>query len=79
MATSHFCNGKWRDGPVADCPNHKKLSKKQSTVHRGVGEPGGSSGKKAPAKGGSGDSGSSSSGSAKPAAPSSSGSDSKKS
>lgn len=33
MATSHFCNGKWRDGPVAACPKHTKLSKKQPSVY----------------------------------------------
>ena len=34
MATSHFCNGKWRPGTVASCPKHKKLSKKQPSVYR---------------------------------------------
>lgn len=33
MATSHFCNGKWRDGTVASCPKHRKLSKKQPSVY----------------------------------------------
>jgi hypothetical protein len=41
MATSHYCNGEWRDGTVSDCPHHKKLSVRQPTVHRGVGSPGG--------------------------------------
>lgn len=43
MPTSHHCNGEWRDGPVSACPEHQKLSKKQTSVHRGVGEPGGTS------------------------------------
>jgi len=34
MATSHYCNGKWRDGTVAECPKHKGLSKKQTSVYR---------------------------------------------
>jgi hypothetical protein len=34
VATSHYCNGKWRDGPVAACPKHKGLSKKQPSVYR---------------------------------------------
>ncbi len=34
MATSHYCNGKWRDGTVAACPKHKGLSKKQTSVYR---------------------------------------------
>jgi len=33
MATSHFCGGKWRPGPVADCPKHTRLSKKQKSVY----------------------------------------------
>ncbi len=41
MATSHYCDGKWRDGTVSECPKHKKLSGRQPTVHRGVGSPGG--------------------------------------
>jgi len=41
MATSHYCQGEWRDGTLSDCPNHKKLSLRQPTVHRGVGSPGG--------------------------------------
>ena len=59
MATSHFCNGEWRDGPLAGCPRHKQLSKRQATVHKGVGTPGGF--KTSPPKSGSG--GSSSGGS----------------
>ena len=34
MTTSHLCNGKWRPGPVAACPKHKRLSKKQTSVYR---------------------------------------------
>ena len=35
MATSHICtNGKWKPGPVADCPKHTRLSKKQPSVYR---------------------------------------------
>jgi hypothetical protein len=47
MPTSHYCNGKWRDGPASGCSRHQKLSKTQTTVYRGVGEPGGKSAKKA--------------------------------
>jgi hypothetical protein len=52
MATSHYCNGTWRDGPVAGCPRHRKLSKKLTKVYGGVGEPGGTSATKAPQSGG---------------------------
>ena len=62
MATSHLCHGKWRDGPVAACPRHTKLSKPQTNVYRGVGEPGGRGKSQAPKSGG---------GDAAPAAPSS--------
>ena len=64
MAKSHYCNGKWRDGALADCDRHDKLSSKQTTVHRGAGTPGGFSGKQPKSKpsGGSKSSGSSSSG-----------------
>ncbi len=58
MAKSHYCNGKWRDGALADCPRHDKVSSKQATVHRGAGSPGGFSGK-APKSGSSGSGGSS--------------------
>lgn len=34
MATSHFCNGKWRPGTVASCPKHTSLSRKQPSVYR---------------------------------------------
>lgn len=52
MATSHYCRGKWRSGSVASCSHHDRLSKKQATVYRGVGEPGGrSTQKKAKAEG----------------------------
>ncbi len=50
MATSHYCHGKWRSGSVGSCPRHDKLSKKQTTVYRGVGDPGGRSGKSGAAK-----------------------------
>ena len=46
MATSHYCHGKWRSGSVGSCPRHEKLAKKQTTVYRGVGDPGGRSGTK---------------------------------
>ncbi len=62
MATSHFCNGTWRDGPVSACDKHKKLSSKQATVYRGTGTPGGFSGK-APESDAGGSSGSSDNGS----------------
>jgi hypothetical protein len=80
MPTSHFCNGKWRDGPVSACDRHQKLPKKQTTVYRGVGEPGGKGGAKAPKKKtgrGAGSPKSSLSAPKKP--PASSGSDSKES
>jgi len=50
LATSHYCHGKWRTGSVASCDRHNKLSKKQTNVYRGVGEPGGRSGKPQPPK-----------------------------
>lgn len=34
MTTSHFCDGKWKPGPVAGCPKHTRLSKKQTSVYR---------------------------------------------
>jgi len=34
MTTSHLCKDKWRPGPVADCPKHTRLSKKQHSVFR---------------------------------------------
>lgn len=34
MATSHFCHGKWKPGPVAACQKHTPLSKKQPSVFR---------------------------------------------
>jgi hypothetical protein len=34
MATSHFCNGKWRPGTVAACPKHRQLSRTQPSVYR---------------------------------------------
>ena len=27
MTTSHFCEGKWKPGPIEECPKHKRLSK----------------------------------------------------
>jgi hypothetical protein len=41
MATSHFCNGKWRSGAVADCARHKRLDLKQTTVYARSVESGG--------------------------------------
>lgn len=80
MPTSHFCIGKWRDGPVSACGRHLKLSKKQTTVYRGVGEPGGKGAAKAPKKKIGGDVGSSKSSSSTPKKPpASSGSGSKES
>lgn len=40
MATSHFCNGKWRPGTVASCPKHTQLSKTQPSVYRTTDEKG---------------------------------------
>jgi len=34
MTTSHFCGGKWKPGPIEECPKHKRLSKKQISVYR---------------------------------------------
>jgi len=44
MTTSHFCNGKWRPGPVVACSKHTRLSKKQSSVYRSPDDGDGSSG-----------------------------------
>jgi hypothetical protein len=33
VATSHYCNGKWRTGAVAECSNHTRLDRKQTTVY----------------------------------------------
>ena len=56
MATSHFCNGKWRPGTVAECNRHKRLDQRQITVYNRESE-------RAPSSSGSGgDSGSSSAG-----------------
>jgi len=66
MPTSHFCRGKWRQGPVAACPHHQKLSKTQPTVHRGVGEPGGRRGAGSQGTGGGGGKGDSGSSGPKP-------------
>jgi hypothetical protein len=44
MPTSHFCGGKWRPGPVADCPKHTRLSKKQKSVYRSGDDQSGKSG-----------------------------------
>lgn len=43
MSTSHLCGTKWRPGPVAECPKHTRLSKKQVSVYRSGDDPGGSS------------------------------------
>jgi hypothetical protein len=48
VATSHYCNGKWRPGTVAACPKHTALSKRQPSVYRTPEEG------PAPSKGGSG-------------------------
>jgi len=34
VTTSHFCGGKWKPGPIEECPKHKRLSKKQISVYR---------------------------------------------
>lgn len=73
MATSHYCQGEWRDGTVSDCSNHKKLSLRQPTVHRGVGSPGGFKSAK-PASESTPKPASKDSSASKPAAPKSSGS-----
>lgn len=51
MPTSHFCKDRWRDGPVAECPRHQKLSKPQTNVYKGIGEPGGRNAAKPPSSG----------------------------
>jgi hypothetical protein len=61
VATSHYCNGKWRPGTVAACPKHTALSKRQPSVYRTPDEG------PAPTKGGSGTA--SSSGEAAPSGP----------
>lgn len=33
VATSHYCDGKWRAGPVAECRRHRRLDRKQTTVY----------------------------------------------
>jgi hypothetical protein len=43
LATSHYCRGKWRSGPVSSCSHHARLAKKQINVYKGVGDPGGRS------------------------------------
>ena len=58
MATSHLCNGRWRPGPVAECGKHSQLSKRQPSVYRGVGDPGGRSPRPPPKSKGSSSSGS---------------------
>jgi hypothetical protein len=60
MTTSHLCNGKWKPGPVAECPKHQRLSKKQTSVFRRGDEGGASSGARGKGSESSGDSGSSS-------------------
>ncbi len=44
MTTSHFCDGKWKPGPVAACSKHTRLSKKQTSVYRSGDEAESSSG-----------------------------------
>lgn len=34
MTTSHLCNGKWKPGPLEECDQHRRLSKKQISVYR---------------------------------------------
>lgn len=44
MATSHLCKGKWKPGPLEECPHHTRLSKKQPSVYRSRDDGGASSG-----------------------------------
>lgn len=44
MATSHLCKGKWKPGPLEECPHHTRLSKKQPSVYRSRDDGGGPSG-----------------------------------
>lgn len=44
MATSHYCGGTWRDGPLSACPKHKRLDRKAPSVYRDGGSGGESSG-----------------------------------
>ncbi len=37
MATSHYCGGTWREGPLAACPKHKRLDRKAPSVYRNGG------------------------------------------
>jgi len=62
MATSHYCNGKWRPGPLVECSRHKRLDKKQTSVYARASEPGSSasSGSSGSSSGSSESSGSSS-------------------
>ena len=68
MATSHYCNGKWRSGTVAECHRHRPLDMKQSTVYNRSTESGSNN---ASDSGESSGSGEASSGSTKAAASSS--------
>ena len=43
MATSHLCKGKWKPGPLEECPHHTRLSKKQPSVYRSRDDGGGAS------------------------------------
>jgi len=43
MATSHLCKGKWKPGPLEECPHHTRLSKKQPSVYRSRDDGGASS------------------------------------
>ena len=49
MATSHYCDGKWRSGTVAECDRHKRLDKNQTSVYARSSESG-------PSESGSGES-----------------------
>ncbi len=57
MTTSHFCDGKWKPGPVVACSKHTRLSKKQTSVYRSGDESdpsSGSGGEGSDSSGGSG-------------------------
>jgi hypothetical protein len=56
LATSHYCRGKWRSGPVSSCSHHARLAKKQINVYKGVGDPGGRSDASGGGSGSGGDS-----------------------
>ena len=54
MTTSHFCRGKWRPGSNEECPKHKRLSKKQTSVYRSGDDRDKSSGSRSDGSGSSG-------------------------